>query len=163
MIVSIHQPHWLPWMGYLHKVLQSDVFVWLEGVQYRKNYFQNRTKIRDRVRGWRWLTLPVHAPLGRRIDAVTVADPRWHERLRKALEQTYGRAPHAGACVGPLLAALDGKARNLAEIDLQAFEVLLRMLGGERVRVVRSRDLGVAREDPTDRLVDLFLNGARCR
>ena len=48
MIVSVHQPHFLPWTGYLNKLVHSDVFVWLDSVQYRKNYFQNRTEIRGR-------------------------------------------------------------------------------------------------------------------
>lgn len=155
MIVSVHQPHFLPWLGYLNKVLRSDVFVWLDTVQYRKNYFQNRTVIRTRRGDELWLTLPVHAPFGTPIERVTVADPKWRERLAKTVEQNYGRAPHFRTCWPPIARALDGASDALTDIDLRAFEAVLRLLDAGGVRVIRVGDLGVASEEPTERLVDV--------
>lgn len=56
--VCIHQPEHLPWLGFLHKVISVDEFVFLDNVQYEKNYFQNRAKIRTRE-GWNYITVPV--------------------------------------------------------------------------------------------------------
>ena len=39
MIVSFHQPAYLPWLGYFHKILRSDVLVFLDTVQLEKNGF----------------------------------------------------------------------------------------------------------------------------
>ena len=73
--VAIHQPHYLPWLGYLAKWAAADVFVFLDTVQYTKNGWQNRNRIKTAT-GPQWLTVPVHAKLGMGIDAVTVAsDP----------------------------------------------------------------------------------------
>lgn len=58
MIVSIHQPHYHPWIGYFDKIAKSDVFVYLDNVQYKKREFQNRNKIRT-LDGWGWITVPV--------------------------------------------------------------------------------------------------------
>lgn len=58
MIVSVHQPQYLPWLGYFDKILKSDIFVFLDNVQYKKREFQNRNKIRAK-NGWLWLTVPV--------------------------------------------------------------------------------------------------------
>lgn len=58
MIVSINQPAYLPWLGYFHRIAVSDVHVVLDHVQFEKNSFTNRNKIRT-AEGWSWLTVPV--------------------------------------------------------------------------------------------------------
>ena len=63
MRLAIHQPHYLPWLGYLAKWASADVFVFLDTVQYEKNGWQNRNRIKTRD-GAHWLTVPVHARLG---------------------------------------------------------------------------------------------------
>ena len=55
MIVSIHQPNFIPWLGFFEKLKKSDVTVFLDEVQYTKNYVFNRNKI---ING-QWLTIPV--------------------------------------------------------------------------------------------------------
>ncbi len=45
MIVTIHQPEHMPWLGFCHKASQADVMVLLDVVQYRTNYFQHRNRI----------------------------------------------------------------------------------------------------------------------
>ena len=40
MIVSIHQPAYLPWIGYFNKIINSDIFVYLDTVQFQRiGYF----------------------------------------------------------------------------------------------------------------------------
>ena len=46
MIVAIHQPHFLPWLGFLQRMAQADVFVLLDHVQFERRNYQNRTMIR---------------------------------------------------------------------------------------------------------------------
>ncbi|MDD5348183.1 MAG: WbqC family protein, partial [Candidatus Omnitrophica bacterium] len=56
MIVSVHQPQYLPWLGFFDKIARSDCFVFLDTVQYKEREFQNRNKIRT-ADGWMWLTV----------------------------------------------------------------------------------------------------------
>ena len=44
MIVAIHQPHYLPWLGYLHRMAQVDLFILLDHVQFERRNYQNRTR-----------------------------------------------------------------------------------------------------------------------
>ena len=58
MTLSVHQPQYLPWLGYFDKVAKSDCFVFLDKVQYKHREYQNRNRIRAQDK-WIWLTVPV--------------------------------------------------------------------------------------------------------
>lgn len=58
MIISAHQPAYLPWLGYFDKIIRSDIFIFLDSVQYEKNSFINRNRIKT-PNGPIWLTIPV--------------------------------------------------------------------------------------------------------
>lgn len=58
MIVSINQPAYLPWLGYFDRIARSDIHVVLDHVQFEKNSFTNRNKIRTKE-GSAWLTIPL--------------------------------------------------------------------------------------------------------
>src|SRR4051812_18014003 len=71
MRVTIHQPQFLPWLGYLDKIDQADLFIVLDTVQFKKNEWQNRNRIRT-ADGWQWLTVPVLQRFGQRINEVRI-------------------------------------------------------------------------------------------
>ena len=85
MVVAVHQPHYLPWLGYFEKMDQADVFVVLDTVQFEKNGWQNRNKIKT-AQGWQWLTVPVMHKFGQRLGQVKL-DQRsdWRKKHWMAL------------------------------------------------------------------------------
>jgi hypothetical protein len=100
MIVSINQPAYLPWLGYFHRIAVSDHHVVLDHVQFEKNSFVNRNKVRTRD-GWCWLTVPLKTS-GRfgdlAIDKLELADDdRWRKKHWDTLAANYRRAPHFAA------------------------------------------------------------------
>lgn len=152
MTISVHQPHFLPWLGYFNKILNSDVFVWLHTVQYRKNYFQSRTKIKNPQNDTEfWLTIPVHAPLGTSIDQVTIADRRWNVKIIKTIEQFYRKAPYFDELWGPLKAELEKPAEFLDDVNYRTICLLLKMLKYQG-RIFRMEELNITCEDPNERL-----------
>lgn len=93
-IVSIHQPHFLPWLGYYNKIIHSDVFVILEQVQFRKNYFQNRCKIKANNKDI-WLSLPVKKSTCHNIDDVEIIDNKKDRvKIIKTLNQNYSKTKY---------------------------------------------------------------------
>jgi hypothetical protein len=59
-VLSAHQPEFMPWLGNLSKAAMGDVYFVLDNVQYCKELFQNRNKIRIKSNeGWHWLTIPI--------------------------------------------------------------------------------------------------------
>lgn len=108
--VTIHQPECLPWLGFVDKARQADVFVLLDCVQYRKDYFQNRNRIRTAT-GWTWLTVPVAShPAQTLIRDVEIADDggRWRRKHLARWKDSYRLAPHAGEVL-PFLEQLYGR------------------------------------------------------
>lgn len=58
MIVAIHQPNYLPYLGFFDKMKKSDIFVIYDDAQFNKHDFQHRNRIRIHD-GGKWLTVPV--------------------------------------------------------------------------------------------------------
>jgi hypothetical protein len=94
--VSINQPAYLPWLGYFERIAASDVHIVLDHVQFEKNSFVNRNKVRTRE-GWTWLTVPVltkgrfgHLAINQ-LDLV--AGHPWAKKHWSTLRMNYARAP----------------------------------------------------------------------
>ena len=58
MIVTIHQPDFLPWLGFFDRWLKSDIFILLDDVQFLRRGWHHRDKIKTQ-NGIKWLTVPV--------------------------------------------------------------------------------------------------------
>jgi len=153
-MVTIHQPHFLPWLGYWNKVMSADVFVWLDTVDFRKNYYQNRVYVKGTTGKPLWLTVPVSAKQGQVICDVAVVGDHWRRKLPKTIAQCYSHAPCFRELAPAILEVL-GKPRHLlAELNLELFEVIREMLGVTTSVVVAS-EMAQTSDDPTQRLVDL--------
>lgn len=101
MIVSAHQPHFLPWLGYLDKIRRSDLFILVDHVQFERQNYQNRTTIKTRA-GAQTLTVPVRQrSRGERIFEKEIdnsPDGRitWGEKMLRTIHAAYGKARYFG-------------------------------------------------------------------
>ena len=96
MIVSIQQPAYLPWLGHFDRIARSDVHIALDHVQFQKNSFINRNKIRT-VQGWTWLSVPVKTKnrFGNLpICEIETAETRsWRRKHWDSIRFNYAKAP----------------------------------------------------------------------
>ena len=91
-VVSIHQPGYLPWLGFFKKIEVSDVFVFLDDAQYVKNGHQNRNKIRTEE-GEMWLTIPTTGKFKTILKDIQIDNTsRWKEKHSKSIVQNYSKA-----------------------------------------------------------------------
>lgn len=140
MLFAAHQPHYLPWLSYLHKVAAADVFVLLDDAQYTKNGWQNRTRIKG-ADGPVLLTVPIRASLGDRINEVHPGTVGWVRRHLAALEACYGRDDREWR--EQLARVLEAHAfGSLAALNEATLRLLLDAFG-IRTPVVRASELGV--------------------
>lgn len=149
MLCAIHQPQYLPWLGYFDKIAQSDVFVFLDDTQFKKNEWQNRNRIKT-SQGWQWLTVPVLHHFGQEIREVGLNPKvKWARKHWQALRSNYGKAPHFKTYADRLEAAYEGEWHDLAELNAFFVRELCDMLGIETRFVVSSSltgDKGTATE-----------------
>ncbi len=157
--VAIHQPHYLPWLGYFAKWAAADRFIFLDTVQYEKNGWQNRNRIKTKD-GPRWLTVPVRrAPLGTAVRDVRVdAAQPWRARHLRAIEQAYAAAPHFARHNDVLQSFYHLEWDRLAPLAAASAEWLARALGVQ-APVTLASEIAMApagaEADPTARLVAL--------
>ena len=97
MIVSIHQPNYLPWLGFFDKIKQSDVFVIFDDVQFPrgKKHFGHRNKIKTTT-GDKWLSVPISnkSDLVPFNDTNINYDTEWNKEHLRLMEVFYSKSPY---------------------------------------------------------------------
>lgn len=144
MVVAIHQPEHLPWLGFVDKMRQCDAFVLLDCVQYEKNYFQSRNQVRT-ASGVAWVTVPVltAGAFGQAIQDVRIAnDQPWRRKINQTVAQHYRRAQFFRDYFPELEAIYARSHVLLAELNIALIEWIARAFG-LRPRFVRASELGV--------------------
>lgn len=154
MIVSIHQPQFLPYLGFFHKVAHSDVYVVLDDVQFLERGHQNRNEIKMQA-GKQWLTVPVVQNRGQLIKDVLIDNStNWRRKHWAALESNYRPAPFFKELAPGLKAVLvDGGHTRLADLDVDLLKWAMTALGIERP-IRFSSQLGIEGTQ-TERLINV--------
>jgi hypothetical protein len=156
-VAAIHQPNYVPWPGYFHKLAACDVFVYLDAVQYpRGQSFAARNRIKT-PNGVVFMTIPVSVPKGQEGKAtyleVEFADERWRDKHLKTVEQSYKRAVHFDEVFELYRDGLE-RGRTLVDLNIGLIEAIAGYLGIETRRVRLSETLGSFGEK-TDLIVDV--------
>lgn len=157
-ICAIHQPHYLPYMGYFDKMFRSDVFVFHDTTQFVRGEWQNRNKIRT-ASGDRWLTIPVRSKgqYQRLCDAkIDVTQTSWKRDHLQLIKLNYSKAKYFDKFWGPLKRLYAVETENLAVFNMHLVNFFKSVLIPEW-----SGDLKIASsykglsDEPTKRLIDI--------
>ena len=128
-IIAIHQPNYMPWLGYFHKIAKSDVFVFLDDVQYSKNSYINRVRVLHQGSS-KWLTVPASYRFGDSINQVLPARSDWRTWHLNTLSDYYRPAACFRAVWPRIVALYDGlTATDLAGINRSLVEGIAAELG----------------------------------
>jgi hypothetical protein len=95
-IITAHQPAYLPWLGFFHKAALADTFVSLNAVQFEKNSFINRNKLKT-ANGEAWLTIPVEMKdhLQKKISEIRIdRKQNWRNKHWNFIFLNYKKANH---------------------------------------------------------------------
>ena len=127
MILTIHQPEAYPQLGLFNKIANADTFIFLDNVQYRKNYFQNRNRIITKT-GWIWLTHPI-VDMGPNINDKFI-DERSIRKVQKTLKNVYGKNSESEWFVSTLDYILgNSHSINLADYNIKFVQMVSKKMG----------------------------------
>jgi hypothetical protein len=147
MIVVVHQPHFLPWLGYLHRMAQADLFVLLDHVQFERRNYQNRTLIRMNDEA-RWLTVPVmqrsqkERIVDKEVDNRLDGAKQWALNHFTTLRHAYRRAGFFTTYSAAFKQLFETRWQRLVDLNHAGLEIL-RDAFGIRTPLVRSTELAV--------------------
>lgn len=132
VVVSGHQPCYLPWPGLFHKIALADRFVLFDDVLYDDRDVVNRNRILG-PDGALWLTVPVLEGAGVRIrDARIRRDLPWRRKHHRSILHAYRRAPFADRYL-PFFEDLYRRDWDrLAELNRFCLDFFLAELGVQR-------------------------------
>src|SRR2546428_9938260 len=127
-MLAIHQPNYLPYLGFFHKIARADVMILYDTAQYSKNGFHNRNRIKT-PRGAQWLTVPVKRRSSMPLKEVEIKrSERWGYKHVKSVEANYHRAPWYSAYSDDLASILLRDWLRLVDLNIALIERISRWL-----------------------------------
>lgn len=153
MIVSIHQPAYIPWIGYFDKIYKSDIHIFLDDVEYSKNNLFNRNKIKV-VDGEMWLTVPIKYKSNVRICDIKIDnDSNWQNKHWKSIKMNYAKAPYFKKYSDVFEKIYSEEWLYLSGLTIKMNKTIADLLGIE-TKFLKSSELGVNGEK-NERLINL--------
>jgi len=133
MILTGHQPNYLPYAGFFHKIALADEFVIVDNVQFVKRGpfgWIHRNKIRT-PQGWDWLTIPTLTS-GRYTQTIKEAkidnSIPWRRKHWRSIEWNYNKAPFFKEYADKLKAVYDMEWESISGLNIHFIKILLDIL-----------------------------------
>ncbi|MCP6758879.1 MAG: WbqC family protein [Fischerella sp. CENA71] len=126
----IHQPQYLPYLGFFHKLQQGDIFVVMDNVQFERGGIQHRNKIKT-CQGEKWLTVPVvHRSRDEEIinEMLIHTNLPWSRKHWQTLVTNYSRAPYFHKYSSEIQQILSGEWSNLCELNMALIQWVMDVL-----------------------------------
>jgi hypothetical protein len=156
LIVAIHQPNFLPWIGYFYKISQADTFVVYDDVQYTKNGYINRNRIKT-PNGEQWLTLPVKQAgnFGQNILNTEILNAdRVQKKIARTLEMNYKKCPYFVDYFEDLQNILAKGTSTLALLNLELINYCCRVLEID-TKIILSSSFLPSEKNSDSRLIEI--------
>ena len=160
MNVVILQPSYIPWRGYFHQILKSDLFIFYDDVQYDKHGWRNRNRIKT-SNGSQWITIPVISAgaiaSSTPIDHIKIDWSRnWNEKHWSMICQSYSKSPFFNLYKDWIHDYYKSKPHFLADFTIDLTIDIARHLGLSKVQFMRSSQMKGITGIKTDRLVQIL-------
>jgi hypothetical protein len=157
-LVAIHQPTFLPWLGWWDKLVRADVLVLLDDVQFSKKGGTWMNRVRMLVGGEpRWVTMPVDRAYSgtRTVREMRIDESKpWRENILATIRGSYARSRFAKDVLPAVEQALAAPTDRVAGLNEHAIRLLAARLGVDTTKLVHQSELDVSGEG-TQLLVDL--------
>jgi len=141
VILTAHQPVYLPWLGLFHKIALADMFCYFDIVQYQTKDYNNRNRIKTHS-GDIWLSVPVESKnhFEKGVGDVRIVQNGWQRKHFKSIQMAYQKAAYFNEYIGGLEAILIGQSfETLSALNFAMLGFLLECLE-IKTPIVRASD-----------------------
>ena len=155
MRIVIHQPYFLPWLGYFSKLAFCDALVVLDDVDFRKRHYYDRTRIIDMHGQPTWINLPVGQNYQVPCNEVRLTSVDFLPKLLRTITQSYARGRFFESCNTSIVSLLRQSitaAATVAEINTVIIAELARLMDLPSVAIYHSSELPLDRSSSTARI-----------
>jgi len=151
--IAIHQPNYLPWIGYFHKIFKSDIFVFLDDVKYTNRDFINRNKIKT-PNGWMWLTVPVRSSSKLKINQVRIDNSKkWRRKHWRSIKTSYGKSKFFSDFEEEFKKVYEKNWKNLSNLNITLIKKICKILGF-KIKFIKSSKLNT-KEKKDKRILEI--------
>jgi hypothetical protein len=168
IVMSAHQPNFLPYLGFFDKMAQSDIFVIRDEVLFTDSDFHHRNRIRINGKEnitnpqFKWLTVPVIDPRDF-IKYVKIKKEamqkgrKWHEQILHELKVNYQKTPYFEKYYSKFAEIFDNSDDDLLTLNMKVIHFLADSFAIKRPKIVLASELGLKSEhyEKTDASEDL--------
>lgn len=155
MILTGHQPEYLPYIGFFNKIMLADKFIFVDHIQFNKKSWQNRNKIRTKD-GEQWLTVPVYSKnkFEQKIRDVEIDNTeRWKKKHLRSIILNYQKAPYFKEYIDFFKDVYSREWIKLSKLNEKIIRYLLKILD-INIKIYNSSALKLDGKK-TDLLIDL--------
>ena len=152
--IGIIQPGYLPWLGFFEQIIRCDTFVYLDDVQYTKNDWRNRNRIKTKD-GIQWLSVPVSYKFGQNIKEVHINNSSaWQKKHFQSLKTCYGKSRFFNIYSEELSNIFNKTWSYLIDLDISTIHWLIEKLG-LNLKLFLSSELSINTKDKQLRLIEI--------
>jgi len=153
--VAVLQSNYIPWKGYFDIINDVDTFIFYDDVQYTKNDWRNRNKVKSAT-GAQWLTIPVNNSNDSLICEVLLPNSNWNVKHFKTISALYSKAPYFKRYKDFLEHVyLEQNWRSLSELNQYLIQCISKNILGVSTTFKDSREFK-SEGQKLDRLLDLL-------
>jgi hypothetical protein len=153
MIVFVHQPEYIPWLGFFDKLARCDTFVIYDDAQYQHGGFHNRNRIRT-SNGWEWLTVPITHGHPQTIKEVKICGADWKHKHLNALRLNYEKTAYFKEYFPKLEEAINFNHELLLSLNLHLIKAVAELLG-IKANMMRSSEFPYCGKEKNEKLVSM--------
>lgn len=157
-VVTIHQPVYIPYMGFFKKVSDSDVFIIYDDAPYSKTANQDWNTLKLADGNPHRIKIPIDTSNGCMLSRVRTKDELgWKEKHLKTVQMNYARAPYFHGVYEWFGEHLMASYDSLAEMNTAMLRSLILMILHDPPKIVLSSEIGGTYDhtDKTGKLVEL--------
>jgi hypothetical protein len=144
----------MPNLGFFKKIQSCDIFVFLDDVQFEKDSFDNRNRIKSSD-GVTWITVPLARPVfGKKINEVLISyETDWQNIHCGKIYENYKSAPYFSSYWSDIEKILTCKYKKLIDLNFKLIEYFNHALD-ITTKTIKSSELAVTKTK-TERLIEI--------